>query len=159
MVEPATEQIATAQFIDQCGNRLRAACERPINALLGQQHAALQLQTGANRAQRFAQLPEIRQVGELIESGDLVGHVRGLSGGRWRGNPCKNSSSSLRTNGSGYCRPDGRLRDPYAVPSRLTDAANCLCSSGHRWLWVPAFAGATLKGLCSPTIAQYLTNM
>src|SRR5450755_5173513 len=24
-------------------------------------------------------------------------------------------SSSLRTNGSGYCRPDGRLRDPYAV--------------------------------------------
>jgi hypothetical protein len=55
-------------------------------------------------------------------------------------------SSSLRTNGSGYCRPDGRLRDPYAVSLVVSNAVGRL--SRHRqglWLWVPAFAGTTQR--------------
>src|SRR5258706_393338 len=58
------------------GKFLRAARERAVDAFIGQQHAALQLQIGADRAQRLAQLPEMRQCGELIESGDLAGHRR-----------------------------------------------------------------------------------
>jgi hypothetical protein len=36
-----------------------------------------------------------------------------------------------------YRRPC-ESRDPYALPSQLTDAANCLCYNSERWLWVPA---------------------
>src|SRR5260370_22440888 len=53
--------------------------------------------------------------------------------------------SSRRTNGSGYCRPDGRLWDPYAVPSAFKQSARGLpCASPKRQgLWVPACAGTT----------------
>src|SRR5438046_7012819 len=58
-----------------------------------------------------------------------------------------------------YRRPCER-RDPYAVSSRLTDAASCLCDNQHRWLWVPACAGTTLM-LCyaPPAIAPRHMNV
>src|SRR5450755_2649308 len=87
VVEPAAEQSAALQFLNQCGNRLGLARQRAVDAFMGQQHAAIQLQSGADRAQRLAQLPEIWQRGELIESSDPVRHHGGLSGRRRRGNP------------------------------------------------------------------------
>ena len=71
MVEPATEQDAALQFPDKRINGLVVTCRRAIDALMCQQHAALEPEAGANRAQRLAQPPEIRQRGELIEGGDL----------------------------------------------------------------------------------------
>ena len=72
VVEPAAKQRAALQFFNQCGNCLGAAGKRAVDAFMGQQHAALQPEFGADRAQRLAQLPEIRQRGELIEGGDPV---------------------------------------------------------------------------------------
>src|SRR5712691_3677031 len=72
VVEPAAEQRAALQFLNQRGNSLGAAGKRAVDAFVGQQHAALQPEFGADRAQRLAQLPEIRQRGELIEGGDPV---------------------------------------------------------------------------------------
>ena len=46
---------------------------------------ALALVVLLGAAPSFAQVPEIRQLRELIEGGDLIGHGRGLSGGRQRG--------------------------------------------------------------------------
>ena len=65
------------------------AGKRAVDALMRQQHAALQPEAGADRAQRLAQLPEIRQRGELVEGGDLERHGDRLSGGPGRGNPAK----------------------------------------------------------------------
>ncbi len=48
--------------------------QRAVDALLGEQHAALQIERRADRAQGLAQLPEVRQCGELIEGGDPVSH-------------------------------------------------------------------------------------
>ena len=84
MVEPAAEQVAVAQCVDQFVDGLRASRQRAVDAFMGQQHAAFQPELGAKRPQRLAQIAEIRQRGELIEGGDLVGHVGGLSGGRRR---------------------------------------------------------------------------
>jgi hypothetical protein len=51
-------------------------------------------------------------------------------------------------------------RDPYAVRSRLRDAANCLCYNRDRWLWVPAFAGTTLMlSYAPPAIAPRYMNV
>jgi hypothetical protein len=66
---------------------------------------------------------------------DTIGFARVLSG------------SSLRTNGSGYCRPDGRLWDPSPLASKVKKG---LCSSAKtRFLavWVPAFAGTTRRNV------------
>ena len=130
VVEPAAKQRAALQFFNQRGNSLGAAGKRAVDAFVGQQHAALQPEFGADRAQRLAQLPEIRQRGELIEGGDLVRHRRGLSGGRGR-------NQHIR-------RRPGEGRNPYAVPWRSENGANGLCYNEHRWLWVPAFAGTTM---------------
>ena len=80
MVEPAAEQDAALQFLDQRINGVSLSGQRAVDPLMGQQHAALQLQIGADRAQRFAQAAKIWQCGELIEGGDLEGHSVGLSG-------------------------------------------------------------------------------
>jgi hypothetical protein len=62
----------TISFFNQRGNSLGAAGKRAVDTFVGQQHAALQPELGADRAQRLAQLLEIRQRGELIEGGDPV---------------------------------------------------------------------------------------
>ena len=87
IVEPAAEQGAVLQLLDERVDALIAARNRAVDALMRQQHAALQPEAGANRAQRLAQLPEIRQRGELIEGGDLERHGDRLSGRPGRGNP------------------------------------------------------------------------
>ena len=87
IVEPAAEKGAVLQLADERVDALIAARNRAVDALMRQQHAALQPEAGGKRAQRLAQLPEIRQRGELIEGGDLERHGDRLSGGPGRGNP------------------------------------------------------------------------
>jgi hypothetical protein len=63
-----------------------------------------------------------------------------------------------------YRRPC-ESRDPYAVPSRLTDAANCLCYNRDRWLWGPRFCeddidiDALILSYAPPAIAQRGMNV
>jgi hypothetical protein len=87
IVEPAAEQRTVLQLRDQRVDALGGPRHRAVDALMRQQHAALQAEVRAERAQRLAQLPEIRQRGELIEGGDLLGHGDRLSGGQGAGNP------------------------------------------------------------------------
>jgi len=94
-VEPAAEQGAAPQLFDQRINAVSMACKRAVDALMGQQHAALQPETGADRAQRFAQAAKIRQGCELIEGGDFERHGGGLAGGRGSGNPPDRDGISL----------------------------------------------------------------
>src|SRR6187431_1956302 len=89
MVEPAAEKGAVLQLVDERVDRLVAARNRAIDALMRQQHAALQSERRAERTQRLAQLPEVRQRSELIEGGDLERHDDHLSGRPGRGNPVK----------------------------------------------------------------------
>ena len=77
------------QLPDERVDALVAARNRAVDALMRQQHAALQPEAGSKRAQRLAQLPEVRQRGELVEGGDLEGHGDRLSGRPGRGNPVK----------------------------------------------------------------------
>ncbi len=72
IVEPAAEQ-APCRAIPSTKWPMALGCarQRAVDALMRQQHAAFQLEFGADRPQRLAQLPEIRQRGELIEGGDL----------------------------------------------------------------------------------------
>ena len=56
----------------------------------------------------------------------------------------------VKPTGPAFGRPDDRLRasrDPYAVASRLGDVADAFRKNKSLWLWVPAFAGTTLKFL------------
>ncbi len=78
MGESAAKQGAVTKFISQRGNGRGAARECAIDALGGQEHAALQPEIAAHRVQRLAQLPEVRQRGKLIEGGNLAGHDEGL---------------------------------------------------------------------------------
>src|SRR5688500_4094212 len=87
MVEPAVEQRAIAQLADQAADSRFASCDRAVDALMRQQHAAFQLETSANRPQRLPELAEVRQGCKLVASGDGEGHAGGLSGGWGRGNP------------------------------------------------------------------------
>ena len=64
-----------------------AARHRAVDALMGQQHAALDPKPYRECAQRLAQLPEVRQGGELVEGSDLERHGDHLSGRPGRGNP------------------------------------------------------------------------
>jgi len=59
------------QFGHQRVDALRGTCHRAVDALRRQQHAAFQPEVHADRAQRLAQLPEIRQRGKLVEGGNL----------------------------------------------------------------------------------------
>src|SRR6478736_1785338 len=81
-IEPAAEQDAVAQLGDEIVNGFGLAGERAVDALMGQQHAALQLEASANRPQRLAQFRKIGKRCELIECGDLVRHDAGLAGGQ-----------------------------------------------------------------------------
>ena len=89
MVEPAAEKRAMLQLANECVDALAAARNRAVDALMRQQHAALQSDARGKRAQRLAQLPEVRQRGELIEGGDLERHGDRLSGRPVRGYPVK----------------------------------------------------------------------
>ena len=93
MIEPAAEQRAIAQFRDQGADISFVARDRAVDALMGQQHAAFQVEPSTDRPQRLPDLAEVRQGCKLVESGDGEGHGGGLSGGWGGGNP----SSSRRT--------------------------------------------------------------
>ena len=99
IVEPAAEQGARLQLLDQRVDGRRLAGKGAVDALMRQQHAALQPKAGADRAQRLAQLPEIRQRGELVEGGDLERHGDRLSGGQGPGNPAKSAGITQRLPG------------------------------------------------------------
>jgi hypothetical protein len=71
--------------------------------------------------------------------------------------PCESRTSTefLRrpgqANGSRECAPDDRLRasrDPYAVSHVWRDTVRRLSRNNvPLWLWVPAFAGTTMRGI------------
>src|SRR5256886_10453492 len=148
VIEPAAEQGAVAQFMNQCVDRLRAARKRAVDAFMGQQHAALQPEIGADRAQRLAQLPEIRQRGELIEGGDLMGHRRWFIRRDGMGKAAKIYRRPLRTQG------------PIRGALTIDRCSQCLCDNKHRWLWVPACAGTTLMlSYAPPAIAPRYMNV
>ena len=89
IVEPATEEGAVLQLPDERVDTLIAARNGAVDAFMRQQHTALDPKAGRKRAQRLAQLPEVRQRGELVEGGDLERHGDRLSGRPGRGNPVK----------------------------------------------------------------------
>ena len=84
------------------------ARQRAVDALMGQQHAAFQPELGAERPQRLAQLPEIRQRGELIEGGDVVRHGGGLSGRRTGETVGKRLPMEAVPAAAEHCRQSGR---------------------------------------------------
>src|SRR5437763_2165814 len=61
IVEPAADEGAVLQLPDERVDALIAARNCAVDALMRQQHAALQPEAGSKRAQRFAKLPEVRQ--------------------------------------------------------------------------------------------------
>src|SRR3954468_5698372 len=73
--EPATEQGAVAEFLDQPINPDRWPGQGAIDTFSGQQHAALQAQRGAEIMKRRPDCLEIRQRGELIEGSNLESHA------------------------------------------------------------------------------------
>src|SRR6185312_1584247 len=87
MVEPATEERAMAQLFDQRIDALIVSRDRSVDALGGEQDAALERQPRAGGAQGSAQHAKIGKRGKLIEGGDLEGHRGGLSGAYSCGNP------------------------------------------------------------------------
>ena len=89
IVEPAAEKGAVLQLADEGVDGFIAARNGAVDPFMRQQHAALDPKAGRKRAQRLAQLPKIRQCGELVEGGDLERHGDRLSGGSGRGNPVK----------------------------------------------------------------------
>ena len=89
IVEPATEKGAVLQLADEGVDGFVAARNGAVDPLMRQQHTALDPKAGRKRAQRLAQLPEVRQRGELVEGGDLERHGDRLSGRPGRGNPVK----------------------------------------------------------------------
>ena len=84
-VEPAAKEIAVTQRGDQFVDRFHAAGQRAVDALMRQQHAALQLQFTAQRPQRLAQIAKVRQGCELVKGGDLGGHGGDLAAGGSKG--------------------------------------------------------------------------
>src|SRR5262249_35035237 len=62
------------ELLDKGGDAARLSRERAVDALMGEQHAALQSQPREKRARRVAQLAEVRQLRELIEGGNFEGH-------------------------------------------------------------------------------------
>ena len=90
VVQPAAEQRTVPQLFEQRGDAVGGACERAVDALMRQQHAAFQPKAGADRGKRLAQLAKIRQGGELIEGGDLIRHRADLAGGSRGGKPARN---------------------------------------------------------------------
>src|SRR6267154_872568 len=110
MIEPAAKQRALLELRDQRGNAFTVARQRAVNALVRQQHTALQSKANANRAQRLAQLAKIGQRGELIEGGNLVGHGECLSGAEIGGNPAFPAIAQLGKNMSCNTASDGSKR-------------------------------------------------
>src|SRR6476619_1782772 len=87
MVEPAAEQGAMLQLLDESVDRVIRAGEGAVDALRRQQDAALEFEASAACAQGHAQLPVIRKPGELVEGSDFQRHGGGLSGTSARRNP------------------------------------------------------------------------
>src|SRR5262249_11279306 len=85
----AAEQRAVPKLFHQRIDAVIAPRDGAIDPLSRKQNAALEAETMAKGAQRLAQLPEIRQRGELVEGGNLVGHELRSIRRLFSGKPCK----------------------------------------------------------------------
>ena len=134
MAEPAAEQFSVLQRIDQSGDALVATGKRAIDPFGGEQHAALQIERGAQCKQRFPQGAEVGQCGKLIEgsdpvSSDSVSHGPWFIRGSAKGKPRRSHS-----------HPDIR-RDVVASHAAGAIAQGCpnMSSSPRLFCVPPAF--------------------